>query len=164
LKIVYTSGTPEAYWISPKGKVLVVPITHIHLIIKYPNLFGLTLDGIKKEYRKHREPLFFEGYARESIMYRLLKRDWIRLRFDRHDFWTIQTKTLNHETISRIEKWVRDTLRKKHLKLSTGVKIINEHSETLKDYDKYMVVKDISNGCLRKFRNTQCRRESISSS
>jgi hypothetical protein len=81
----------DAFFISPGGKIIPVPIRHIVTIAKDPDLFGLTSDYIKSIYKKHNEDVGWEGYARNEIILALLKDDWIRLRFySRSGTWRIQ--------------------------------------------------------------------------
>jgi len=64
----------NAYWVSPRGFVHEVPITHIDYIIKHPKPFGASLDQIKDLHDKHGEKLGQEGKAREEIMLKYMKR------------------------------------------------------------------------------------------
>ena len=81
----------DAFFISPKGKIIPVPVRHIVAIAKNPEMFGLTLDEIKEIYAKHKEAVGWEGYARNEIILDLLKNEWIRIRFfNRSGTWRIQ--------------------------------------------------------------------------
>lgn len=96
----------EAYWISPKGKILPVPDHHIDLVIENPQVFGTTARKISAVYKKHGEPLHMEGFAREEIMRALIKKGWIRIRYNaKPDAFTIQVFRLDKKTKKRLGKW-----------------------------------------------------------
>ena len=71
----------NAFFISPKGKVIPVPDRHVVTISKNPELFDLTVDHIKTVYKKHKEDVGWEGHARNEIILELLEKQWVRLRF-----------------------------------------------------------------------------------
>ena len=71
-----------AYWIDPQGTVLPVSNHHIDLVIRNPEIFGMTLQKIKNIYRRHKEPLYHEGFARNEIMLKLIRNGWVRVRYD----------------------------------------------------------------------------------
>ena len=101
--VVETNIEYNAYWISPKGKVIPVPSRHIHSIIEEPKKFGLTTKKIKDLYDKYDEPMGHEGQAREDIMLDLMKKGWIRLRFIPRNYkWTVQTFKMNKKTQDNI--------------------------------------------------------------
>ena len=96
----------EAYWISPRGKIVPVPFHHIDLIIDNPELFGLTSAKIDAVYKKFKEPLHLEGYAREEIMAGLIKKGWVRVRYDaRQDSFKLQVHNLSLPITRHIRKW-----------------------------------------------------------
>lgn len=70
----------RAFWISPEGYVMPVELSHISMVIRDPEKFGLTTQDIKAAYRKHNEPVGLEGKAREELIVALLGRGWIRVR------------------------------------------------------------------------------------
>jgi len=81
----------NAFFISPNGEIEPVPHRHILTIAEDPQLFGLTVDDIKTVYKKHKEDVGWEGYARNEIILDLLKKDWVRLRFTtKSGTWRLQ--------------------------------------------------------------------------
>ena len=71
----------QAYWVTPRNRLIPVTEHHIDLICDNPARFGLTRAYVIRLFRKHEEPLGFEGYAREIIMARVIRSGWIRLRY-----------------------------------------------------------------------------------
>jgi hypothetical protein len=96
----------QAYWLSDKGKIIPVPHHHIDLIIDEPETFGLTLPAVKAVYKKHKEPLHLEGFARSDIMSGLIQKGWTRIRYSpRHDHFIIQPFRCDAKTMRFIRKW-----------------------------------------------------------
>lgn len=87
----------HAYWLSPQGDILPVPIIHIQVVIDQPERFGLTLATLKRCYASHREPLGHEGLARLEIMAGLIAgQGWVRVRYTpRQDRWTVELARLD---------------------------------------------------------------------
>ena len=105
----------DAFFISPKGKIIPVPVRHILAIAEEPGLFGLTADKIAKTYAKHKEEVGWEGYARNEIILDLLKDDWVRIRFfNRSGTWRVQ-----------IFEELNELLRKSILKFCSEIKTGN---------------------------------------
>ncbi len=75
--------------------------THIDRIINYPELFGLTYEYIKSEYKKYDEPLYHEGDARREIMQRCIDNSFIRIRFNEKRYtYTIELKEETEENMN----------------------------------------------------------------
>ena len=92
----------NAFFISPKGKIIPVPDRHVVTISKNPELFDLTVDHIKTVYKKHKEDVGWEGHARNEIILDLLKNDWIRLRFfSRGGTWRLQIHEELNENLKK---------------------------------------------------------------
>ena len=92
----------RAFWISPQGTIFPVTRSHINEVITNPERFGLTRGGIEAVYRKHKEPLGWEGKAREEIIKGLIVEGWIRIR-DHGDYLSLQTFSLyEHDSRSRL--------------------------------------------------------------
>ena len=92
----------NAFFISPKGKMVPVPDRHVVAIANDPKLFGLTVNHIKTVYKKHKEDVGWEGDARNEIILELLKKDWVRLRFStRGGTWRLQ---IHEELNNRLKK------------------------------------------------------------
>lgn len=84
-----------AYWISPRNEIISVNTTHIDLVIKNPELFGLTSEYIRQKYAEFDEPVGQEGKAREAIMVDLIKRGWVRIRKYRNKGYSINVPSLD---------------------------------------------------------------------
>ncbi len=95
----------DAYWISPKGKVLPFSqfSTHINQVISNPKKFGETDLTIKASYDKFNEKMPHEGKGREEIIVRILKRGYIRIR--KYTSWSIQLNKLNQKQDDYIWAW-----------------------------------------------------------
>jgi hypothetical protein len=88
----------EAYWISPDGKIVPAEdgaISHIGMILKKPEFFGYTKEGILDLHKKHGDRLGQEGKAREEILKELLDKGWMRIRYvPRQQMFTLQTNSV----------------------------------------------------------------------
>lgn len=71
----------QAYWVSPRNRLIPVPCRHINVIDEDPGLFGLARRYVDGQFRKARECNGTEGKARNVIMARVLRSGWIRLRY-----------------------------------------------------------------------------------
>jgi hypothetical protein len=80
-----TMKDSNAYWISPIGELVAVGKTHIDEVIDYPKFFGYTDEKIKALYKKYKEPMRLEGKARNDIVHDLIRKNWIRIRYDHGD-------------------------------------------------------------------------------
>jgi len=88
----------NAYWISPSGIVINVPMFHIDLIVKHPEKFGLTHQTIKSTYEKYNETIGIEGKARQELMFDLIQKGWIRVRHTpKRSLWTIELNKLSKQ-------------------------------------------------------------------
>lgn len=93
----------NAYWISPTGAIIGVPVIHITEIIKAPEKFGLTKEKIENIYNRFNEPVGHEGKAREEIMFDLIQKGWIRARYlPRNDIWTMECNRLSNKAKDNI--------------------------------------------------------------
>ena len=93
----------DAFWVTPDSKLIAVSRKHINQIIDRPEKFGLTRNTVEQEYAKASERLGIEGQARANILLALLKRGWIRLRFDPRSYiWTIQLWSLSDKAKAQI--------------------------------------------------------------
>ena len=95
---------PQAFWISPVGKVEGVGTNHISQIIKDPKKFYLTKDEIEKTYEKNGERMGTEGNAREEIILRVLKSGFHRVRRYKNR-WSITVNRLDSKTRRQLSKW-----------------------------------------------------------
>ncbi len=108
----------NAYWILPTNEaeesiVIEVRAKHIETVIDNPNLFGLTLINIRNTYKKYKEKIRFEGFAREEIIISLIKKGYIHIRKNlKTDCWRITStdfiSSINEArqtTLSRLAVW-----------------------------------------------------------
>jgi len=96
----------DAYWISPDGKALSVPQTHIDMIHKAPQKFGESKKSLSKEYEKYGEVERTEGKAREKIIIRIMKRGFTRIREHKLG-WSIEVWKLTDKVKKQIYGWAK---------------------------------------------------------
>ena len=82
-----------AYWISPDGDIYPVEKTHIQAVAENPKRYGTTLKKIKSEFKKYDEVFPFQEHkARRSILTKIIKTGWIRMRLNlRSAAWIDET-------------------------------------------------------------------------
>lgn len=71
----------QAFFISPYGELIPAGHHHIDTVIENPEKFGWTKERIENEYKKHKESIGHEGYAREKIITDIVKKGWMRVRY-----------------------------------------------------------------------------------
>ncbi len=102
----------EGYWIREEKRIQ-IPGTHIMFVIENPEMFGTTLQEIKAEYRKHDEPIGFEGTARWRIVTELFRKGWIRVRHQGYrngDRWLFEFSTIR-DALDPVRHFVAEGLR-----------------------------------------------------
>lgn len=125
--IIYESGQVAAFFISPRGELIDCGSrTHIDMIIKYPDKFGLTPQYIEDKYEEFGEKLGVEGTARSQIIIQLIKEGWVRRIRYSNKFWTIDVNKLDKKMKDRIYDWSKKML---------------DGTGGYKEQDKYMPVK-----------------------
>jgi hypothetical protein len=100
----------SAFWVSPNGDIIPVEATHISVLIKTPELFGLTPTEVNDAYQNHNEPLGFEGKARVELIRCALSKGWIRIRHRPRTGWTIELEELTPAAREQLSKWARRVL------------------------------------------------------
>lgn len=81
----------QAYFLSPDSDIIPVFLTHISKVIENPSRFGLTHRYIINSYKYFNETMQNEGYAREKILFKILKNGWVRIRYyPRNDCFVFQ--------------------------------------------------------------------------
>jgi len=95
----------EGYWISPNGKMVEIPNSHIAYVMKNPEMFGYSLDDLKAIEKEHGDRLEDEGKSRNQVMTDLLKKGWIRVRYDRQREWVLQVWTLSKKIKDNLFDW-----------------------------------------------------------
>jgi hypothetical protein len=68
------------------GALVEVPHTHVRLVLAHPSSFGFTDTELHRLYGQYREPVGFEGHAREAILADAMRRGWIRVRYHARRF------------------------------------------------------------------------------
>lgn len=94
-----------AFWVSPKGKITGGLESHIAMVIKAPEKFGLTREWIDEKYKEYGERIGVEGKAREEIIREILKEGFIRIRKYKNDEWVINVHRISKRNKERITKW-----------------------------------------------------------
>lgn len=97
----------EAYWISPDGDIYPVEKTHIQAVAENPKRYGTTLEKIKSEFKKYDEVFPFQEHkARRSILTKIIKTGWIRMRLNlRSAAWTAETWEWNEREKIALQIW-----------------------------------------------------------
>lgn len=101
----------NAFWVSPRGEVIAVPMRHIANILQDPKKFGLTQADIDAVYRRFNEPTGWEGKAREELMLDAMKRGWIRVRRSMNQ-WVIQAWRLSRSQKDAIWDFITYALKR----------------------------------------------------
>jgi len=128
----------DAYWISPKGKILGVEITHIQFIIKNPVFFSLPKEYIEEIYKKHNENLGLEGDAREEIMKNLINcKGWIRIRRS-NNFWTAQLSNNFTENVIYLKKFAEFMVTKFEISKFTEVRVITDKEKIITSFENIL--------------------------
>jgi len=121
----------DAYWVSPVGEMLSVKSTHIEVVIKKPEVFGITHAYIKEVYKKYRETLGLEGKARDEIVEGLINKRWMRIRYDKsQDYYIVGFKYFDGKQIDYLRKWGMGILALDE-KFATKIVHINDMKDVL---------------------------------
>ena len=113
-----------AYWISPGGKVLPVGRNHIDEVVASPVSFGLTDEQVAGTFKKYREPLSFEGKARNEIMEGLIRKGWIRIRYySRNDSYSVELNKLSKKVKDYLWAWTSGLLGENAERRYSGIRI-----------------------------------------
>lgn len=102
----------EAYWISPTGKSYGLNGRHINDIFSNPERYGLEKSYIQSAYKRHNEPFGVEGKAREELFVELMKKGWIRVRYDKKGKWMLQVWDNRKSILDNIWNWSVDVIGK----------------------------------------------------
>ena len=141
--ITFDRNESEGFFISPDNKIFCNNgRKHIDVIINHPEIFNLTTDYLKAQYKKHNEPYGFEGIARKEIIQQIIKQDWIHLRyFPRNGKWKFNIG-YSDENYIKLLSFI-NIMKKKNYILDNDyfeIQRFNEHS-TLISSRTYSVVK-----------------------
>lgn len=85
-------GENKIFWYKDDNNVYELDCLHIKFIIDHPSIFDLTEDYIEEIYSSYNEPIGTEGMARETILNKVMKNGWIRIRYNptRDNTWFIE--------------------------------------------------------------------------
>jgi hypothetical protein len=103
----------NAYWLLPwvdSGVGIIVSTRHILTIINYPEVFGETATSCQVSFDCHGEQIQsnMEGLARNEVIFRVLRRGFVRIRNNRKkhsQFWSIQAYRLTRSMHGLLWKW-----------------------------------------------------------
>ena len=124
----------NACWINPNFDILDNGIeSHISMVIKYPDYFGITADEIEACYEKHGERLRVEGKAREEIILKLLDKNYIRVRLYPKLYWSVSAKEWNEHTKKALKKWAAQAKDIKAIGKYMNV-VVATHHLMIRDY------------------------------
>lgn len=115
----------DAYWISPGGMIRAVGTTHISEVLNNPVEFGLTEMMVKDTYKKYKEKYRTEGKARDEILLNILKRGWVRIRYNRaRDCYNVSVFTLGKKAKEYLFEWAYKMIEMKSERKYSEVYII----------------------------------------
>jgi hypothetical protein len=114
----------DAYWISPGGKLLPVIGYHISEVVNSPESFGFTEKQVKEIFKKHNEPMGFEGKARQEIMKNLIMVGWIRVRYYmKNDTYSVELNSLTKRIKDYLWAWASGVFEANNKRKYSEVKI-----------------------------------------
>lgn len=124
----------KAYWITPDNEILDIGLgTHIEMIIKHPEVFGLTRDGITVIYQDYNELLGVEGKARYKIIMQLLASGFIRIRLYPNKHWSISAQKWDSRTKEVLSQWAEIAQKIKNSGRYMDT-VISTHEQVIKGY------------------------------
>jgi len=115
-----------AFFLSPEGHLIHVPLNHISTVIGEPERFGLTSAEIETAYNKHGERIGIEGEARRELLLQVISQGWIRIRRYPNRHWSVTVESLTPANQELLRDWAE--------KMIVGV-------NGFKEPDRYMPVK-----------------------
>ena len=124
----------KAYWITPDNKILDIGLgTHIDMILKHPELFGLTKEKITSIYQEYNELMGVEGKARYQIIMQLIANGFIRIRLYPNKHWSISANSWDDQTKKILSQWAETA---KHIKNAGRYMntVISTPHQVIKDY------------------------------
>jgi hypothetical protein len=123
-RVVSQIEDANGYWISPDGKILSDFRVHIQAIIDSPESFGSSKDEIDKLYKKYKEPMGFEGKARQQLMEQAIARGWIRIRYyPKNDQFSVELSRLDTRRKDYLSVWAKELLSVNPKRKYTEIKI-----------------------------------------
>ena len=86
--------TSVAFFISPQGHLIDVPLNHISMVIADPEKFGLTIEEIRASYAMHGERIGVEGEARQKLLLKIISQDGF-VSEDTRIYWSVTAPCLS---------------------------------------------------------------------
>ncbi len=124
----------NAYWLFPDGEIRELGTeSHISMVTKNPEDFGLTREEIEACYKKHDEKLWTEKRAREEIIFQLLNKGFIRVRLYPNKYWSVSAKDWSDNTKISLVKWAEQARKVKAVGQYMNV-VIATYQHTIRDY------------------------------
>jgi len=99
-----------AFFLSPSGDLIHVPLNHISTVIADPEKFGLTTERIQNAYSRHGERIGVEGEARRELLLRVIADGWIRIRRSPNRYWSVIAPSLTTAVRERLRVWAAELL------------------------------------------------------
>ncbi len=97
--------TSVAFFLSPAGHLIRVPVNHISTVIADLKMFGLTFQGIRAVYDRHRERVGIEGEARREILLKVIENGWIRIRRYPNRHWSVTASNPFPSVRKKLQRW-----------------------------------------------------------
>ena len=124
----------NAYWIFPDGEIRKLGTdSHISMVIKKPQEFGLKREEIEACYHKHNEKLWTEKKARKEIIFQLLDKGFIRVRLYPSKYWSISAKDWSDYTKNLLAIWAEQAKTIQIVGHYMNV-VISTYQRTIHDY------------------------------
>lgn len=130
----FTTSIGAGLWISPDGKILKVDVNHVTDLINNAQTFGFTREYIESVYKKHNEPLYSEGDAREVLINEALTRGWIRVR-NYKNYWSVTVHKLTDRLKKILRDWVNTFVKSKLMSKYDEIRILEVLSDNLKSVE-----------------------------
>jgi len=98
--------TSVAFFLSPGGRLIHVPLNLISTVIADPEKFGLTTEEIQAVYDIHEEKVGVEGEARKELLLKVITQGWIRIRRCPNQRCSVTANNLTLAVQERFREWV----------------------------------------------------------
>lgn len=132
----------KALWITPSGKYIYVPISHIDTVLNNLGIFGITKEYIDSVYDKHKEIKYVEGLAREEIIKELVRKGFIRIREYRIK-WTITVYDLTKKVKDQLYTWALNQIEDKNTDIYARVDIYDTKTNKTRVFTLKKIAEDI---------------------
>jgi hypothetical protein len=98
------------FWILENGTLVKPDARHILAVAAAPAAFGETRESLEQTFVKYGQAVEsnFEGKARQEVLFRVIRRNHVRIRKNqqkREQHWSFQLEQLTRERQERISAW-----------------------------------------------------------